>query len=64
MPKKDDSDSYLTEVDAFRPLKLVSEFWELNLIAKGFDCGSWLALGPKEIAAPIEKVAADVAAIL
>ena len=46
-----------------RPLKLAIEFWELNLTAEGFDRGSWLALGPRATADPIEKVAADVAAI-
>lgn len=64
MPKKDDSDSQFTRVDALRPQKFVSGFWELNLTTNGFDCGSWLAFGPKEMAEPTEKVAADVAAIL
>jgi hypothetical protein len=47
-----------------RPLKVASDFWDLNLTAEGFDCGSWLALVPKATVDPAEKVAADVAAIL
>jgi hypothetical protein len=64
LPKKDDSDSHLTKVAALSPLKVARVFWELNLTDKGFDCGSWLTLVPREIVDPIEKVAADVAAIL
>jgi hypothetical protein len=64
LPKKDDSDSHVTNVAALRPLNVASELWELNLTDESFDCGSWLALVLKEKADPTEKVAADAAAIL
>ena len=63
MPRKENSDSQFTDVAALRPLKLASEFWEVNLTAKGFVCGSGLPLLPKKTVDPIDKEVADVVAI-
>lgn len=62
LPRKDESDSQLTDPAALRPAKLVTKVWEL-LKAHGFGCEAELILGPREAAVPIERVAADVAAI-
>lgn len=37
LPKKDDSDSQLTELLALRPLKLLRQVFEFNLMLAAFD---------------------------
>lgn len=61
-PEKDESRSQPIGAAALRPLKLLR--WWLYLTPKTFDCESGLALEPYDKVDPIEKVVADVAAIL